>query len=372
MMAITCEFSKNMMAALLLTSVAGTIPTHPLAGGGEMPLLGMGGDDFEGWFKAASSPGKPAMIQTFHGYGNGAHLAPQIQAFGRENVFVSTGIPCGCCGSDAPKVQPMNASLAMGYIMDELSQLNTTYVDLLLFHHRCKTPEETAAVWTAFEECKKTGKAKHIGVSNFNTHDLTTLLTTVKEPVEVLEAHFGVGLMDFEVIEFAKKNSIHPVAFSSTSEKNTDLDLSTVTKIATAHNISDIQVMYAYVHQNDITVLSSYDPHHPEWVTEDLDIFNIKLTTDEMGALDKVTLGKRTCPDCFTDECQACGQALVKLGCDIGALHGGYIWGRDNPKGIECLACAAKPENKAQVQKACGDTSRGESVETMVPKACQI
>ena len=65
------------------------IPTHPLAGGGQMPMLGMGGNDFAGWFKAA---GTPAMIQTFHGYGNGAHLAPQIQAVGRENVFVSTGV----------------------------------------------------------------------------------------------------------------------------------------------------------------------------------------------------------------------------------------------------------------------------------------
>ena len=127
------------------------------------------------------------QIQTFHGYGNGAHLAPQIAAAGRENVFVSTGIPCGCCGSDAPKVVPMNATEAMGYIDDELSQLNTSYVDLLLFHHRCKTEAETAAVWTALEAAKKAGKARHIGVSNFNTHDLTVLSKTVKEPIEVLE-----------------------------------------------------------------------------------------------------------------------------------------------------------------------------------------
>ena len=73
-------------------------------------MLAMGGNDFAGWFKAA---GPGAMIQTFHGYGNGAHLAPQIAAQGRESVFVSTGIPCGCCGSDAPAVTPMNASLAM-------------------------------------------------------------------------------------------------------------------------------------------------------------------------------------------------------------------------------------------------------------------
>ena len=104
-------------------------------------MMIMGGQEFAGWFEMA---GKGAGIQTFHGYGNGAKLAPQIAKFGRQNVFVSTGIPCGCCGSDGPKVKPVTTAEATGYIADELSQLNTSYVDLLLFHHRCDTPAETA------------------------------------------------------------------------------------------------------------------------------------------------------------------------------------------------------------------------------------
>ena len=107
--------------------------------------------------------------------------------------------------------------------------------------------------------------------------------------------------------------------------------------------------MYAYVHQKNITVLSSYDPAHPDWVRdnaffrkkpddvckkpivlprqapdkhretlrgerdemrfpqvkEDLAIFDIELSAAEMSALDKVTEGKRTCSDCYTAECQA-------------------------------------------------------------------
>ena len=45
------------------------------AGGGQIPMLGMGGGDFAGWFELA---GKGAMIQTFHGYGNGRQIAPQV------------------------------------------------------------------------------------------------------------------------------------------------------------------------------------------------------------------------------------------------------------------------------------------------------
>ena len=95
----------------------------------------------------------------------------------------------------------MTKTAALQYIEEEMQQLDTNYVDLLLFHHRCRTPEETASVWEAFESMKTLGKARHIGVSNFNVHDLKTLQRTAQLPIEVLEAHFGVGLMDFEVVE---------------------------------------------------------------------------------------------------------------------------------------------------------------------------
>jgi hypothetical protein len=141
-------------------------------------------------------------------------------------------------------------------------------------------------------------------------------------------------------------------------------------------------------------------------VKEDLAIFDIELSAAEMSALDKITEGKRTCTDCYTAECQArenggtfcplyikmiflprqardkhrkthkvpfflqaCGQALIKAGCPVGALHGGFIWGRSNPNGTECVACAAKHE--AAIAKVC-NPGRGETLETMVPKACQI
>lgn len=345
------------------------IPSHPLAGGGEMPMMLMGGNDFAGWFKAA---GKGAGIQTFHGYGNAEHLAPQLQAAGRENVFVSTGIPCGCCGGDAPKWQPMNATTAEWYIDDELAKLNTSYADLLLFHHRCKTESETAAVWSALEAAKRAGKARHIGVSNFNVFDLTNLVAVAKEPVEVLESHFGVGVMDFEVLEFAKAHNIHPVAYSSLSEKSTDLATlpPAVAKVADAHGVSTVQVMYAYVHQHDVTVLSSYNPDKPKHTEEDLAIFSITLSDAEMAALDAVTPGKRTCTDCFTDECQACGTMLDQLGCPLGMEF--PIWGRSNKNGTACLACANLPEHQAAVQSACGKSGRGETLETLVPKACGI
>ena len=127
--------------------------------------------------------------------------------------------------------------------------------------------------------------------------------------------------------------------------------------------------MYAYVYQKNITVLSTYDPQHPDWVKQDLGIFDIKLTASEMSDLDQLTTGNRTCTDCYTAECQACGQALIKAGCPVGALHGGFIWGRSNPNGQECVECAAKHHDA--IAMVC-NPGRGETLETMIPKACQI
>ncbi len=223
--------------------------------------------------------------------------------------------------------------------------------------------------------CASTGVrvASGQGVSNFNVFDLTHLVAVAKEPVEVLEAHFGVGVMDFEVLSFAKAHNIHPVSFSSLSELGTDLSTlaPAVNRVAAAHGVSTAQVMYAYVHQHDLTVLSTYDPAHPEYVEQDLAIFNgLTLSDAEMAALDAVTAGKRTCPDCFTDECQACAAVLQQLGCPLGMDL--PVWGRSNKNGTECLSCAAMPEHQAAVQSACGETGRGETLETLLPKACGI
>ena len=49
----------------------------------------------------------------------------------------------------------MNATMAEHYITADLQQLNTSYIDLMLLHHICATPAETAVVWKALEAMKK-------------------------------------------------------------------------------------------------------------------------------------------------------------------------------------------------------------------------
>ena len=126
--------------------------------------------------------------------------------------------------------------------------------------------------------------------------------------------------------------------------------------------------MYRYLSQYNISVLSSFNPAHMDWMNEDVAIFGLTLSNAEMAELDAVQTGKRSCPDCWTIECEACAATLGELGCPIG--HKLPVSGKGNGNATECIACARLSKNKAAALEACGNTSRGETLETMLAKAC--
>ena len=65
------------------------------------------------------------------------------------------------CGVSAPQnATHMTTALAKEFIKLDLELLGTDYVDLLLVHHRCNSPEETKALWLALEAALTSGVAK--------------------------------------------------------------------------------------------------------------------------------------------------------------------------------------------------------------------
>ena len=95
---------------------------------------------------------------------------------------------------------------------------------------------------------------------------------------------------------------------------------------------------------------------------EDFAIFDFNLTTAEIEDIVAIQGGKkRTCPDCFTSECQTCAKALESAGCPLGMKM--PVWGRGNKNATECMECVnrhnqvisrACPAGEYMVAKACG------------------
>jgi 2,5-diketo-D-gluconate reductase A len=289
--------------------------------------------------------GPGAGIDTAWDYGTQSRIPPAIEAsrLTREEVFITTKIPCDHWDGG---VEPMNATMAEFYVRTDLEQLNTSYVDLLLLHHICKTPGETAAVWQALEQVKRRGHAKAIGVSNFEVPDLMALMQVAVEPIAANQCHFGVGEMDVETLAYCREHNIAVESYG-TLHGGISTDDPKLTKIAARNNLSAATLMLKYVSQHNITIVTASD--ELEYDEDDIAMFGTQLSPDDMQQLDAIQGGKvRTCSDCWKDSCRACQAALAKVGCQP--------WSNTT-----CIFCAN--DHTAAVMPVC-------KTEAMVYKAC--
>ncbi|KAJ7636835.1 Aldo/keto reductase [Roridomyces roridus] len=99
-----------------------------------------------------------------------------------------------------------------------LSDLGLTYVDLYLIHQP-RFVHDIDTVWREFEIIKKEGKAKSIGVSNFDVDQLQQLALThlVVPAVNQIELHPYNYAQKKSVIDWAAQNGVVIEAYSSLS-----------------------------------------------------------------------------------------------------------------------------------------------------------
>jgi diketogulonate reductase-like aldo/keto reductase len=340
---------------VLASHTPNPIPFQQLSAGGKLPLLVMGGfgsttggraSNYSAWLELV---GPGAGIDTAYDYHTQVAIAAAIASgnVARNDVFLTTKIPCG--GYDGGP-EPMTAAAAQDFISTNLQQLNTTYLDLLLLHHTCKTEAEVAMVWEVFEQAKQNGSVKAIGVSNFNSTQLATLAAVATEPIEVLQCHFAVGEMDWDTIRFCQQHGIALESFG-TLHARVQLDEPVVQAIAAKHDVSTAVVMYRYISQLNISVVTGSS--NVEYDREDIGMFSLVLDGDDREQLDGLQQkgSRTTCSDCDSAPCQACQSALKAVGC--------------TPYGKEgCMACAAARHTNPVLLAGCGGQ------DWMLYKAC--
>src|SRR6202042_3402872 len=74
---------------------------------------------------------------------------------------------------------------------ESLDKLGSDYVDLMLIHWPLATVRDFTVAWKALEEVYRDGRARSIGVSNFQPHHLGRLLaeTEIRPAVNQIEVH---------------------------------------------------------------------------------------------------------------------------------------------------------------------------------------
>lgn len=253
-----------------------------LSNGVKIPSLGIGTfllapRDAENAAKTALENGYE-LVDTANAYCNEVAVGKGIKASGvpREKVFLSTKL--------WPTVYESDTA-----VDETLQRLGVDYVDLLFIH---QPAGNYIAGYKQLEKAYKEGKAKNIGISNFHGEKLQKLLDAaeIKPHVIQLEAHpyctedeimkdlkpYGTRIMAWYPLGHGDKTLVNQPIF---------------TELAKKYGKSNQQIVLRWHTQfGNIVIPGSKNPDH---IKANLDIFDFKLTDDEMAEIAKLNTGKK-------------------------------------------------------------------------------
>ncbi len=147
--------------------------------------------------------------------------------------------------------------LILQSIHHSLSQLQTSYLDLVLLH-RPTNHEEHHLVLDTLLELQSQGIIKHIGVSNFNSEQLIDAIDYTNNNIYAYQWEYHICLDQTKILQTCKDNNILFEAYSPLAHGklwNHEDIVSTLKFIADKHQISSSQVMLSRLRSQGIVIL---------------------------------------------------------------------------------------------------------------------
>ena len=257
-----------------------------LADGNEMPQEGFGLYKVDGQatmnqaVKKAYEDGY-RLFDTAQLYGNEQEVGTAFKqlAIPRDNIFVTTKVAEENQGYDK----------AIESVKESLRKLQMDYVDLLLVNW----PIERSFfdTWRAFEEMKKEGLTRSIGVSNYQMIHLQYLATQANEMPVVDQIELHPLLTQKPLLEFNRQHQIVTQAWSPLG-RGAVLNEPVLKDIAAAHNKSTAQIILRWHLQNGVSFIPK--SVHEERIAQNADIYNFELNAQEMAQIDALNAYHRT------------------------------------------------------------------------------
>lgn len=202
----------------------------------------------------------------------------------REDVFVTTKLANDAHGHD-------NAITALE---GSLRRLGLDHVDLYLIHWPLPHKDNYVRTWQGFEDILRAGKARAIGVSNFQPAHLDRLAeeSTVVPAVNQIELH--PALQQHELRAYHQAHGIATEAWSPLAQAEILAD-PVLAELAEKHGRTAAQVVLRWHLQLGNIVFPKSSS--PERMRENIDVFGFELDDEDMTAIGKLDDGRRTGPD---------------------------------------------------------------------------
>ena len=263
-----------------------TVPTIDLNDGNRIPQLGFGvfqipPDDTADAVKTALDVGyrhidTAEMYQNEKGVGDGIRHA----GVDRSEVFVTSKLNNGFH-------KPDDARRAFDHT---LSALGFDYVDLFLIHWPLPTlyGGDYVSTWKTLEEFKKDGRARSIGVSNFQVEHLKRLAQETETVPAVNQIEVPPYFVNNEVRVYGQQHGIETEAWSPIAQGKV-LDDPVITRIAEAAGKSPAQVVLRWhIQRGDIVFPKSVTPQR---IKDNFALFDFELGQDDVDAITTLDQG---------------------------------------------------------------------------------
>ncbi|WP_029254087.1 aldo/keto reductase [Paraoerskovia marina] len=267
-----------------------TVPMITLNNGVQIPQLGFGTYQIppEDTADAVATALKAGYrhIDTAEMYGNEAGVGEAVRNSGldRSEVFVTSKLNNGFHDYDD----------ALAAMDQTLADLGLDYVNLFLIHWPLPEVGDFTETWRAMEEMYRQGKARAIGVSNFQPHHINKLLDsgTVVPAVNQIEVH--PYFVQSDVREANAGHDIVTEAWSPIAQGKV-LDDPTVVRIAERLERTPAQVVLRWhIERGDVVFPKSATPKRIE---ENFALFDFELTDADRADITALDKGERIGPN---------------------------------------------------------------------------
>jgi 2,5-diketo-D-gluconate reductase A len=263
------------------------VPAITLNDGNEIPLVGIGVFQIAPHDTAAAVATALEIgyrhIDTAQMYGNERGVGDGIRAAGveRGDVFVTSKL-------SNSHHRPDDARRSFDRTLEDLG---FDYVDLFLIHWPLPMlyDGDFVGTWKVLETFQRDGRARSIGVSNFQTDHLEGLAAAAETVPAVNQIEVHPYFHNAEVRRYGDEHGIVTQAWSPIAQGRVLSD-PVLHRIANDHAKTAAQVVLRWHIQHGNVVFPKSVKR--ERMAENIDVFDFTLHADEMAAIDGLDQGE--------------------------------------------------------------------------------
>lgn len=220
------------------------------------------------------------MIDTAASYGNETAVGKAIAKTGvnRADLFIAT------------KLWVTDASYegAKAAIRRSMDNLGVDYIDLYLIH---QAMGDYIGAWRAITEAYKDGKIRAIGVCNFYPHRLADFCETVDQLPMVNQVELHPFFQQENALSLMREYGVQPEAWAPFAEgRHSIFTHPVLTKIGEKYGKGAGQVALRWNTQRGVAVIPK--SVHKERMEQNLDIWDFRLTDEEMAEIAALDIGR--------------------------------------------------------------------------------